>query len=126
MWGRNRYAQWALAVLHSNAAHRRAGNSALKLAEYLTRGLTLFHCDTAILIRVGIAKATLRTPLVPASVTGRAGVVWSFNGSSDIGLTLNGAAVAPTALKLGMKCLINGTRTSELAGTITTMACTAA
>ena len=73
-----------------------------------------------------IAAVTLRTATAPASVTGRAGVVWSFNGSGTVagaGATLNGTPVAPAALKVGMTCLIDGTKTGDLTGLITKIAC---
>jgi hypothetical protein len=74
---------------------------------------------------VTLAAVTLKSGTVNASVTLLNGVVWSFNGSSNIGLTLDGAAAVPSKLKAGMACTLSGKRTGST-GVISTMSCKSA
>ena len=71
---------------------------------------------------VTLKVITPRSATAAASVTLANGVVWSFDGSGNVGATVAGVSVIPGKLTAGMSCVLNGTRTPT-GNTIDTLAC---
>jgi len=71
---------------------------------------------------VTLRVITPRSGTTAASVTLKNGVVWSFDGSGNVGATVAGVSVIPGKLTAGMSCVLNGTRTPT-GNTIDTLAC---
>ena len=68
---------------------------------------------------VTLKTVTLSTPTA-ASVTLTTGLVWKFGTGSA---TVAGVAAAPSALKVGMSCILNGLKGTSAGNAITTLAC---
>jgi hypothetical protein len=74
---------------------------------------------------VTLKAVTISRGGTTVSVTLTDGMVWSFDAPRNIssdGATVAGVAVAPNALKKGMKCVLNGIATPSR-NIITSLAC---